>query len=58
MSEAAKKSWKREKIRHLKRRNFKIGAGKQNELELKHDDLDSNWIQLQIQSVPIFNAPL
>lgn len=54
MSEAAKKSWKREKItRHLKRRNFKIGAGKQNELELKHDDLDSNWIQLQIQSVPI-----
>ena len=34
MSEAAKKSWKREKIRHLKRRNFKIGAGKQNELEL------------------------
>ena len=53
MSEAAKKSWKREKIRHLKRGNFKIGAGKQNELELKHDDLDSNWIQLQIQSVPI-----
>ena len=54
MSEPAKKSWKREKIRHLKRRNFKIGAGKQNEeLELKHDDLDSNWIQLQIQSVPI-----